>query len=181
MGARHKARKRALDILFEADQRGQSIDVVLADRAARGDAAPNPYTATLVAGVIDHRAEIDALIEANAIDWTLDRMPAVDRSLLRLATFELRSPSTRPSNSPKSCRPTTLRRSSTAFWGGSRRPRPPDAETGTTTHSRARFEQPPLCMPGLRRVPREGLEPSCLSATDFESAASANSATGAGL
>jgi N utilization substance protein B len=90
MGARHKARKRALDILFEADQRGQSIDVVLADRAARGDAAPNPYTATLVAGVIDHRAEIDALIEANAIDWTLDRMPAVDRSLLRLATFELR-------------------------------------------------------------------------------------------
>jgi len=90
MGARHKARKRALDILFEADQRGQSIDVVLADQAARGDAAPNPYTATLVAGVIDHRAEIDALIEANAIDWTLDRMPAVDRSLLRLATFELR-------------------------------------------------------------------------------------------
>jgi len=90
MGARHKARKRALDILFEADQRGQSIDTVLADQAARGDAAANPYTATLVAGVIDHRAEIDALIEANAIDWTLDRMPAVDRSLLRLATFELR-------------------------------------------------------------------------------------------
>lgn len=90
MGARHKARKRALDILFEADQRGQSIDAVLADQAARGDVAANPYTATLVAGVIDHRAEIDALIEANAIDWTLDRMPAVDRSLLRLATFELR-------------------------------------------------------------------------------------------
>jgi N utilization substance protein B len=90
MGSRHKARKRALDILFEADQRGQSIDTVLADQATRGDAAANPYTATLVAGVIDHRAEIDALIEANAIDWTLDRMPAVDRSLLRLATFELR-------------------------------------------------------------------------------------------
>lgn len=90
MGARHKARKRALDILFEADLRGQSIDSVLTDRAARGEAAGNPYTATLVAGVIDHHAEIDELIEANAIDWTLDRMPAVDRSLLRLATFELR-------------------------------------------------------------------------------------------
>ena len=90
MGARHKARKRALDILFEADQRGQSIDAVLTERAARGEGIGNPYTETLVTGVVDHRAEIDELIEAHAIDWTLDRMPAVDRSLLRLATFELR-------------------------------------------------------------------------------------------
>jgi N utilization substance protein B len=90
VGARHKARKRALDILFEADQRGEPIDAVVADRAARGDAAANPYTETLVAGVVDHATEIDELIEANAIDWTLDRMPAVDRALLRLATFELR-------------------------------------------------------------------------------------------
>ena len=84
MGARHKARKRALDILFEADQRGQSIDAVLTERAARGEGIGNPYTETLVTGVVDHRAEIDELIEAHAIDWTLDRMPAVDRSLLRL-------------------------------------------------------------------------------------------------
>ncbi len=90
MGARHKARKRALDILFEADQRGEPIDVVVADRSARGDGAANPYTATLVSGVVDHATEIDELIEANAIDWSLDRMPAVDRALLRLATFELR-------------------------------------------------------------------------------------------
>jgi N utilization substance protein B len=90
MGARHKARKRALDILFEADQRGQSIDAVLTDRAARGEGIANAYTETLVTGVVDHHAEIDELIESNAIDWTLDRMPAVDRSLLRLATFELR-------------------------------------------------------------------------------------------
>ena len=90
MGARHKARKRALDILFEADQRGQSIDAVLTDRAARGEGIGNAYTETLVTGVVDHHAEIDELIESNAIDWTLDRMPAVDRSLLRLATFELR-------------------------------------------------------------------------------------------
>jgi N utilization substance protein B len=90
VGARHKARKRALDILFEADQRGEPIDSVLADRAARGDAAANPYTQTLVAGFVDHRDEIDALIEEHAVDWSLDRMPAVDRALLRLATFELR-------------------------------------------------------------------------------------------
>ena len=90
MGARHKARKRALDILFEADQRWQSIDAVLTDRAVRGDGIGNAYTETLVTGVVYHHAEIDELIESNAIDWTLDRMPAVDRSLLRLATFELR-------------------------------------------------------------------------------------------
>ncbi|MEO8107283.1 MAG: transcription antitermination factor NusB [Actinomycetes bacterium] len=89
MGARHKARKRALDILFEADQRGQSIDAVLTERAARGEGIGNPYTQTLVSGVVKHRTEIDELIQAHSIDWTLDRMPAVDRSLLRLATFEL--------------------------------------------------------------------------------------------
>lgn len=89
MGARHKARKRALDILFEADQRGLPFSVVLADRAGRGDPAGNAYTETLVSGVVEHAEEIDALIEANAIDWSLDRMPAVDRALLRLATFEL--------------------------------------------------------------------------------------------
>jgi N utilization substance protein B len=89
VGARHKARKRALDILFEADQRGEPITVVVADRAGRGDPAGNAYTETLVSGVVEHAKEIDALIEANAIDWSLDRMPAVDRALLRLATFEL--------------------------------------------------------------------------------------------
>ncbi len=90
MGARHKARKRALDILFEADQRGEPVSVVLAERAGRGDPARNAYTEALVSGVVEHAEEIDALIEANAIDWSLDRMPAVDRALLRLATFELR-------------------------------------------------------------------------------------------
>lgn len=90
MGARHKARKRALDILFEADQRDEPISVVITDRAGRGDAATNAYTEVLVSGVVDHADEIDALIEANAIDWSLDRMPAVDRALLRLATYELR-------------------------------------------------------------------------------------------
>lgn len=90
MGARHKARKRALDILFEADQRASSLTEVLSDRLARGDATANEYTELLVQGVIEHGSEIDELIETNAVDWTLDRMPAVDRAILRLATFELR-------------------------------------------------------------------------------------------
>ena len=90
MGARHKARTRALDVLFEADQRGEPVSGVLADRAARGDEASNPYTQTLISGVLEHQDEIDALIEQHAVDWSLDRMPAVDRALLRLATYELR-------------------------------------------------------------------------------------------
>lgn len=90
MGARHKARKRALDILFEADQRGEPISTVVADRAGRGDAVANPYTESLVTGVVEHAEEIDGLISANSVGWTLDRMPAVDRALLRLGTFELR-------------------------------------------------------------------------------------------
>lgn len=90
MGARHKARKRALDILFEADQRGSTAADVLADRVARGEQPANLYTEVLVAGVAAHQPEIDALIEAHAVDWSLDRMPAVDRAVLRLAVYELR-------------------------------------------------------------------------------------------
>jgi N utilization substance protein B len=90
MGARHKARKRALDVLFEADQRDAPIADVMQRQAALAEHAANPYTVALVDGVVEHGAEIDQLIETNAVDWTLDRMPAVDRAVLRLATFELR-------------------------------------------------------------------------------------------
>ena len=91
MGARHKARKRALDILFEADQRGTPVDATLTDHQARGEGAPsNPYTEILVRGVVEHASEIDQLIETHSVDWTLDRMPAVDRAVLRLGTFELK-------------------------------------------------------------------------------------------
>jgi N utilization substance protein B len=50
----------------------------------------NPYTATLIEGVVEHSAAIDSTIENHAVDWTLDRMPAVDRAVLRIGTFELR-------------------------------------------------------------------------------------------
>jgi transcription antitermination protein NusB len=87
--ARSRARKRAVDILFEADQRGTDPVATLADRLA-GDGPPVPeYAVTLVEGVAANRRRIDELIAANAVGWTLERMPPVDRTVLRLAVYEL--------------------------------------------------------------------------------------------
>ena len=88
-GARTKARKRALDVLFSAELREEDA-VVLLDRARRGGAPDNPYTADLVRGVGEHRERIDELISAvlrRAGPST--RMPAVDRNVLRLGVWEL--------------------------------------------------------------------------------------------
>jgi N utilization substance protein B len=90
MGARSKARRRALDILFESELRGLPTGGTLADRQAAGHPPINEYTAALVRGVAEHAAEIDAAIAAHAAGWTLDRMPAVDRNLLRIGVYELR-------------------------------------------------------------------------------------------
>ncbi|MGW7490400.1 transcription antitermination factor NusB [Streptomyces sp. NPDC054786] len=94
MAARTKARKRAFQILFEADQRGADVQSVLADwmRHARTDSRQPPvneYTLQLVEGYADHAARIDELISTYAVDWDLDRMPAADRSILRLGAYEL--------------------------------------------------------------------------------------------
>lgn len=89
MAARSKARKRALDILFEADQRRSDAASVLAERSRHADPPVPEYAAALVTGVCEHRARIDDLITSYAQGWQLDRMPAVDRALLRLAVFEL--------------------------------------------------------------------------------------------
>ena len=93
MAARRKARRRALDILFEADLRGSDPLDVLAEakhrRSQAGEPPLNPYTGTLVEGVVAHRAEIDEQLATYAIGWTLDRMPAVDRTVLRIGAFEL--------------------------------------------------------------------------------------------
>lgn len=88
-GARGKARKRALDILFEADVRGVDPVRLLADRIAAADPPVPEYAVTLVEGVSAHRARLDQLIGEHAVDWTLDRMPAVDRAVLRLGGYEL--------------------------------------------------------------------------------------------
>ena len=90
MGARTKARKRAVDILFEAEQRG-STRMLVADRVVDGSAqtALPQYTVDLVEGVPRHRERIDELLATYSQGWTLERMPAVDRALLRIGTWEL--------------------------------------------------------------------------------------------
>lgn len=90
MSARHKARKRALDILFESQIRGVDPLGVLGDRQATPDGVMNPYTAELVEGVASQLADIDATIAQYARGWDLDRMPTADLCILRIATFELR-------------------------------------------------------------------------------------------
>ena len=89
MAARSKARKRAVDVLFEADQRGLDPMTVLADRLKQADPPVNEYTITLVEGVLARRERIDELISTYAQGWTLDRMPVVDRNLARIAVYEL--------------------------------------------------------------------------------------------
>jgi transcription antitermination protein NusB len=87
--ARTKARKRAVDVLFEADQRRRDPLALLADRIAQADPPVNEYTVALVEGVVERRERIDELIATYSQGWTIDRMPAVDRSLLRLGTWEI--------------------------------------------------------------------------------------------
>ncbi len=94
MSSRSKARKRALDILFGADIRGVAIAAMLDEEAGRAAAQPQrstswPYARDLVEGVDAHLADIDAEIEAHAQGWPLERMPALDRAIARLATWEI--------------------------------------------------------------------------------------------
>ncbi len=89
MSARGKARKRALDVLFESDLRGVDAAKTLAQRLLQAEPPVPEYTVTLVQGVVAHLPRIDELIERYAVEWTLDRMPVVDRNVLRIAAFEL--------------------------------------------------------------------------------------------
>ena len=97
MATRSKARRRALEVLFEADLKGVDPSRILADRLARAaqmtpqdtDPRIGQYTIELVTGVVEHYDRIDSLIETYSIGWPMDRMPAVDRNVLRLGLFEL--------------------------------------------------------------------------------------------
>lgn len=98
MAARTKARSRALDILFEADQRGINAQTLLDERLTQGSAddgslgsraGNNPYTAELVRGVTSRWGEINAALTDYSQGWTLERMPAVDRAILRLGAWEV--------------------------------------------------------------------------------------------
>ena len=94
MSARTKARKRALDILFSADVRGDEVSVTLAAEAKRAASEPAReaswlYAREVVDGIIDHRDEIDEQITTHSRYWKLERMPAVDRALLRIGVWEI--------------------------------------------------------------------------------------------
>jgi transcription antitermination protein NusB len=89
MPARTKARKRALDILFESELQGLDLGASLAGRIALNDPPVNEYTIRLVEGVVAEQERIDTLLAEHARGWTLDRMPGVDRNLLRIATYEI--------------------------------------------------------------------------------------------
>ncbi|SDT46229.1 transcription antitermination factor NusB [Microlunatus soli] len=87
---RTKARKRALDILFEAELRGRTAIETLAERTADADPPVRDYTAQLVRGVEEHRPELDGRITAHlAAGWSLPRMPRVDRAAIRIAVYEI--------------------------------------------------------------------------------------------
>ena len=85
VGSRREARERALSLLYEAEAKAQSPGEVLADLPLE----PEPFVVDLVMGVAKHQQRIDELIGRFAIDWVLDRMPAIDRNVLRIAVFEL--------------------------------------------------------------------------------------------
>ncbi|MEV4415896.1 transcription antitermination factor NusB [Catellatospora sp. NPDC049609] len=92
MPARRKARKRALDVLYEADLRNLPVRTVLAAYLERME-SPRPehlpYAVSLAEGVNEHLDDIDETIATFAEGWTIDRMPVVDRNLARIAVFEL--------------------------------------------------------------------------------------------
>ncbi len=91
MGARTKARKRALDVIFEAEQRDLDLLDMLAERVAHPgvESALPQYAVELVEGYDAHARHIDEILETYSNGWTLERMPSVDRAVLRLATWEL--------------------------------------------------------------------------------------------
>ncbi|MBU6216806.1 MAG: transcription antitermination factor NusB [Acidobacteria bacterium] len=84
-GGRREARERAVHLLYEADTKTAHVASVLEAQAAR----PDPYAADLALGVDEQRAALDGLIAELATGWTLDRMPLLDLTVLRVGTFEL--------------------------------------------------------------------------------------------
>ena len=89
MAARSKARKRALDILFASELRSEDPVVALERAIEAGEGPTNDYTATLVRGVVEHQSRIDEVLTTYSRSWTLARMPAVDRNVLRIGVYEL--------------------------------------------------------------------------------------------
>ncbi|WP_433697835.1 transcription antitermination factor NusB [Nocardiopsis sp. CA-288880] len=88
-GARRKARRRAVEVLYEAEVRGTSVEDVIGRRRAQPEPPINEFTENLARSVDGRRERIDELLDAYAIGWTLERMPVVDRNILRMGAYEL--------------------------------------------------------------------------------------------
>lgn len=86
LGRRHESRERALALLYEAEARGLTVDEVLKELPL----PPEEFAARLIEGVQANRDEIDTVIVAHAKGWDIERMPALDRAVLRMAIFELK-------------------------------------------------------------------------------------------
>jgi N utilization substance protein B len=89
MAARSKARKRALDVLFECEVRGLPLGATLDERVVAAEPPVNEYTVELIRGVAEHQQRIDELLTTYAEGWSLERMPTVDRNALRIGVFEI--------------------------------------------------------------------------------------------
>jgi N utilization substance protein B len=94
VSARTKARKRAVDMLFAADERGVPVSEIVAAEALRAASEPDResswlYARDIVDGVVENLDDIDEAISSNSRGWTLERMPAVDRAILRCAAWEI--------------------------------------------------------------------------------------------
>jgi N utilization substance protein B len=94
VSARTKARKRALDLLYSADMRQVPVEQMLVVEAEKAASEPERaaswlYAREIIDGIVDNRAEIDELIETHSHGWTLERMPAVDRAILRIGVWEI--------------------------------------------------------------------------------------------
>lgn len=88
-GARRKARRRAVEVLYESEVRAISVDDVIARRRAQPEPPINEFTESLARAIDERRGRIDELLDAYAIGWTLERMPVVDRNILRMGAYEL--------------------------------------------------------------------------------------------
>jgi N utilization substance protein B len=89
VSARSKARKAALDLLYESDIRSRPATELLNERLTDLDYLIRDYTRNLIVGVSERKSKIDEIILMRAKGWDLDRMPVIDRNILRLGTFEL--------------------------------------------------------------------------------------------
>ena len=89
MAARSKARKRALDVLFECEVRGLPLGQTLDERVVTAEPPVHEYTVRLIRGIAENQARIDELLTTYAQGWTIERMPTVDRNALRIGIFEV--------------------------------------------------------------------------------------------